>query len=87
MVEERPTTIQTTPNLSTNTNNAIALDENQVKRKKSINIFGLFLLGLVASSIAGFYIYLNQGSEFSWQKVVQKLQPWKQKVEQLAPSN
>ena len=87
MVEERPTTIQTEASPSTDNNKTIALDKNKFERNKNVNILSLFLLGLVASGITGIYIYLSRNSDFSWQQVVQKLQPWKQQVEQLAPAN
>ncbi|MGD1917476.1 MAG: pentapeptide repeat-containing protein [Pleurocapsa sp.] len=87
MVKERPTTVAPTSIISTQKEDTVIENQDKPKNKKKNNIFGFLLLGLVASGIAGCYVYLNQNSEFSWQKISQRLQPWKYKLEQLIPVN
>lgn len=81
MVKERPSAV------STQKEDTVIENKDKPNKKKKNNIFGFLLLGLIVSSIAGCYVYLNQNSEFSWQTISQKLQPWKYKLEQLIPAN
>ena len=84
IVEERPTTIQSPVATLTRESEVATIEKtNPVKPKK--NVVGLFFLGLIASAIAGGYLFFQQNSNFSWQELSQKLQPWKNKVEQLIP--
>lgn len=87
MMEEKPKDISNIEELYSTVNSTAIANTNQSKKKHSLNLFWLFLFGLLAASVAGCYVYFNQNGEFSWQKIAQKLQPWKNKIEQIAPTN
>ena len=86
MVKERPTTLQAiTPNNTISHNNIVAKNTNKPKKKK--NIFGLLLLGIIATVVAGGAFYLNQNPDLPWKETSLETPTFKQKVEQLIDNN